>query len=70
MKLPLFHGHLTVVEKGIRNGQDKAAYPAAFREQIVDLARAGKGPAELSREFGPTAQSIANWIVQAARDAG
>lgn len=45
-------------------------YPAAFREQIVELARAGRSPAELSREFGPTAQSIANWIGQAARDAG
>jgi len=45
-------------------------YPAAFREQIIELARAGRSPAELSREFGPTAQSIANWIGQAARDAG
>ena len=45
-------------------------YPAAFREQIVELARAGRSPAELSREFGPTAQSIANWIGQAACDAG
>jgi transposase len=45
-------------------------YPAAFRDQIVELARAGRSPAELSREFGPTAQSIANWIGQAARDAG
>lgn len=45
-------------------------YPAAFRDQIVELARAGRSPAELSREFGPTAQSIANWIAQAARDAG
>ena len=43
-------------------------YPAAFREQLVELARAGRSPAELSREFGPTAQSIANWMVQAARD--
>lgn len=33
-------------------------------------ARAGRTPAELSREFGPTAQSIANWIAQDARDRG
>jgi len=45
-------------------------YPAAFRDRIVELARAGRSPAELSREFGPSAQSIANWIGQAARDAG
>ena len=48
----------------------KPPYPVAFREQIVELARAGRSPAELSREFGPTAQSIATWIARAARDAG
>lgn len=37
-------------------------YPAALREQIVELARAGRSPAELSREFDPTAQSIAHWM--------
>ena len=46
----------------------KPPYPAAFREQMVELARAGKSPAELSREFGRSAQSIANWVAQAARD--
>jgi len=45
-------------------------YPAEFRQQIVELARAGRTPAELSREFGPTAQSIANWIAQDGRDRG
>ena len=34
----------------------KPPYPVAFREQIVELARAGRSPAELSREFGPTLQ--------------
>jgi transposase len=48
----------------------KPPYPAAFRQQIIELARAGRTPAELSREFGPTAQSIANWIAQDARDRG
>ena len=45
-------------------------YPAAFREQIVGLARAGRTPCELSREFGPSAQSIGYWIAQAALDRG
>ena len=45
-------------------------YPAEFRQQIIELARTGRTPAELSREFGPTAQSIANWIAQDARDRG
>ena len=48
----------------------KPPYPAAFREQIVELVRAGKSPSALSREFGPSAQSIANWVAQAARDEG
>lgn len=48
----------------------KPPYPAEFRQQIIELARAGRTPAELSREFGPSAQSITNWIAQSARDAG
>jgi hypothetical protein len=48
----------------------KPPYPAEFREQIIELARAGRTPAQLSREFGPTAQSIANWIAQDGRDRG
>ena len=48
----------------------KPPYPVAFREQIVELARAGKSPSALSREFGPSAQSIANWVAQAARGKG
>ena len=48
----------------------KAPYPAQFRQQIVELARLGKTPAELAREFGCTAQSVSNWLAQDARDAG
>ena len=50
--------------------KSKPPYPAEFRQQIIELARAGRTPAELSREFGPTAQSIANWIAQDGRDRG
>ena len=45
-------------------------YPPEFRRQLVELARAGRTPDELSREFGPTAQSIRNWVTQADRDEG
>ena len=45
-------------------------YPAEFRQQIVDLVKAGRTPAELSREFGVTAQTIANWVGHAAIDGG
>ena len=48
----------------------KLPYPPEFRRQMVELARSGRTPEELSREFGPTAQSIRNWLTQADRDEG
>jgi transposase len=50
--------------------KSRPPYPAEFRQQIVELAEAGRSPQELSREFGPTSQTIVNWLAQAARDAG
>jgi transposase len=44
------------------------AYPAVFREQILELVRAGRAPEKLAREFEPTAQTIRNWMTQAERD--
>jgi transposase len=37
-------------------------YPAEFKQQIVELARAGRTPAELEREFGCSANSVTNWV--------
>jgi transposase len=48
----------------------RAAYPPEFRRQMVELVRSRRTHEELSREFEPTAQSIANWVHQAERDAG
>ena len=45
-------------------------YPAEFLQQMVELVRAGRSPAQLSREFGVTAQSITNWVGQATIDDG
>lgn len=45
-------------------------YPKEFRQQIVELARTGRTPAELAQEFGCSAQSISTWIAQAAIDEG
>ncbi|MFO1087043.1 MAG: transposase, partial [Reyranellaceae bacterium] len=36
----------------------RSPYPPEFRQQIVDLARAGRNPEELAREFGPSGQAI------------
>ena len=50
--------------------KSRPPYPAEFRQQIIELAQAGRSPQELSREFGATSQTIVNWLAQAARDAG
>ncbi|WP_299823242.1 transposase [uncultured Jannaschia sp.] len=47
----------------------RPAYPPEFRRQLVDLVRSGRTPKELSREFEPSAASIAGWVRRAdARD--
>jgi len=48
----------------------RRSYPLEFREQMVELVRAGRTPEELSREFEPSAQAIRNWVQQAERDGG
>jgi transposase len=65
-----FRGHLILMEEGVRDGKDQAPVPAAFKQQIVELAMSGRTPAELSREFGVAAQSIVAWVARAAADAG
>ena len=50
--------------------KSRPPYPAEFRQQIIELARAGRTPTELSREFGCSSQTIINWVAQAAIDAG
>ena len=37
-------------------------YPAAFRQQMIELERAGRGVTELAREFGCNASSIHHWV--------
>jgi len=37
---------------------------------MVELARAGRTPEELAREFGPHAETIKGWVKQAQRDDG
>jgi transposase len=45
-------------------------YPPEFRRQIIELVGAGRTPDELAGEFEPSAQTIRNWVAQAARDGG
>lgn len=45
-------------------------YPPEFRQQMVELVRAGRTPGELGREFECSAQTIRNWVRQIDRDEG
>jgi transposase len=51
-------------------GKKQTRYTPEFRQQMVDLVRAGRVPAQLAREFGLSAWTIGNWVKQAARDEG
>jgi transposase len=69
VKLTPFHGRPTVPGKEAKLARKRGiAYPAEFRQQIVELARAGRTATELSREFGPTRQCIAHWIEEDRRE--
>jgi transposase len=56
--------------EGFTMAKTNVRYTAEFKRQMVDLVRAGRKPAELSREFGPTAWTISLWVSQDARDRG
>jgi len=45
-------------------------YSPEFRQQIIDLTRAGRDPVSLSKEFEPTAETIRKWVAAADRSAG
>jgi transposase len=40
-------------------------YAPEFRRPMVELVRAGRDPADLAREFEPSAQAIRKWVLQA-----
>ena len=48
----------------------RAPYPPEFRQQMIELARSGRTPEELAKEFEPSAQTIRNWVAQADLDEG
>ena len=48
----------------------KARYAAEYRQQIVELVRGGRTPAELAREFEASESVIRKWVRQADRDEG
>ena len=51
-------------------GRRRGWYAPEYRERIVELARAGRSPGSLAREFEPSEQTIRNWVRQAELDEG
>ena len=45
-------------------------YPPQLRARLIELARTGRTPEELGRQFEPSAQTIRNWLHQADLDEG
>ena len=45
-------------------------YAPEFRQQVVELVRAGRKVSEVSRDTGASVWSIRTWVKQADRDAG
>ena len=45
-------------------------YPPEYRQQLVELVRAGWSADALAREFDPSPQTIRNWGARADRDDG
>src|SRR4029077_13877450 len=50
--------------------KSRPAYPAEFRQRIIELVRMGHLLESLAEHFDPTAKTIRNWLAQADRDAG
>jgi transposase len=48
----------------------KAPYPPEFRSRVVELHRAGRSFASLTKEFGVSDMTIRNWVRQLDIDAG
>lgn len=56
--------------KEATRSNNRSPYSPEFRRRMVGLVRAGRRPAELSREFPPAAQTIRNWVRRADLDEG
>jgi len=48
----------------------RKVYPTEFRRRMVELARAGRSPESLGKEFEPSANTIRKWVEQADLDEG
>ncbi len=57
-------------EKVVTIPRSQQPYALDFRNQILELIRAGRTPEDLAKEFEPTSQTIRQGVAQAERDSG
>ena len=51
-------------------GKKRPDYPPEYRQQLIELVRAGRSADALAKEFDPSPQTIRNWVARAERDDG
>ena len=49
---------------------NRKRYSEELQSELVRLARSGRNPKELAREYEPSEQTIRNWVKQAELDDG
>ena len=62
LELPLQPGQNIVLSKQLKMRQRRGVYAPEFRQQMVELARVGRKPGELAKEFGCHETSISAWV--------
>ena len=67
---PLGWTHRSLSRKVPPMPRTRPPYAPEFRRQMIELVRAGRDPADLAREFEPSAQAIRNWVAEADRQEG
>ena len=43
----------------------RKSYPLDYRQRLIELARTGRSPESLAKEFEPAAKTIRDWVNQA-----
>ncbi len=50
--------------------RSRPAYLPESRQKLIELVHTGRIPEELAKDFGPTGQTIRNWVAQADANGG
>ena len=69
LRLARFGGHFPLSGEGSTKWKKHPrSYPLEFRQNVIELARAGQKPEELAAKFELAPQTVRNWVKQADID--